>query len=79
MVRISQIDANTRDANTIDANTIDANTIDANTIDANTVDANTIDGNVEFVHSKYSCILTSQVSTQFLCPTKFLIKVIILE
>ena len=30
----------------------------------------TIDGNVEFVHSQYSCILSSQVSIQFLCPTK---------
>ena len=35
------------------------------------IDSSTIDGNVEFVHSQYySCILTSQVSTQFLCPTK---------
>ena len=25
--------------------------------------SSTIDGNVEFVHSQYSCILTSQVST----------------
>ena len=25
-------------------------------------DSSTIDGNVEFVHSQYSCILTSQVS-----------------
>jgi len=39
----------------------------------------TIDGNVEFVHSQYSCILTSQVSIRFLCPTKLLIIVIILE
>ena len=37
------------------------------------VDSSTIDGNVEFVHSQYSCILTSQVSIQFLCPTKLLI------
>ena len=27
------------------------------------IDSSTIDGNVEFVHSQYSCILTSQVST----------------
>ena len=33
-------------------------------------DSSTIDGNVEFVHSQYSCIITSQVSTQFLSPTK---------
>ena len=32
------------------------------------LDSSTIDGNVEFVHSQYSCILTSQVSIQFLCP-----------
>ena len=32
--------------------------------------SSTIDGNVEFVHSQYICILTPQVSTQFLCPTK---------
>ena len=38
-----------------------------------------IDGNVEFVHSQYSCILTSQVSIQFLFPTKLSIIVIILE
>ena len=37
------------------------------------VDSSTIDINVEFVHSQYSCILTSQVSIQFLCPTKLLI------
>ena len=43
------------------------------------IDSSTIDGNVEFVHSQYSCILTSQVSIQFLCPTKLLIIVIILE
>ena len=43
------------------------------------LDSSTIDGNVEFVHSQYSCILTSQVSNQFLCPTKLKIKVIILE
>ena len=42
-------------------------------------DSSTIDGNVEFVHSQYSCILTSQVSIQFLCPTKLLIIVIILD
>ena len=39
----------------------------------NQIDSSTIDGNVEFVHSQHSCILTSQVSTQFLCPTKLLI------
>ena len=27
----------------------------------------TIEGNIEFVHSQYSCILTSQVLTQFSC------------
>ena len=27
------------------------------------IDSSTIDGNVKFVHSQYSCILTSQVST----------------
>ena len=27
----------------------------------NQIDSSTIDGNVEFVHSQYSCILTSQV------------------
>jgi len=27
------------------------------------IDSSTIDGNVEFVHSQYSCILTSQDST----------------
>ena len=43
------------------------------------IDSSTIDGNVEFVHSQYSCILTSQVSIQFLCPTKLLIIVILLE
>jgi len=26
------------------------------------IESSTIDGNVEFVHSQYSCILTSQVS-----------------
>ena len=31
----------------------------------------------KFVHSKYSCTLTSQVSVQFLCPTKLLIIAII--
>ena len=40
------------------------------------IDSSTIDVNVEFVHSQYSCILTSQVSIQFLCPTKLLISVI---
>ena len=40
------------------------------------IDSSTIDGNVEFVHSQYSCILTSSVSTQFLCPTKLLIMVV---
>ncbi len=34
------------------------------------LDSSTIDGNVESVHSQYTCILTSQVSTLFLCPTK---------
>ena len=29
------------------------------------IDFSTIDDSVEFVHSQYSCILTSQVSTQF--------------
>ena len=29
------------------------------------IDSSTIDGNVEFVHSQYSCILTSQVSVKF--------------
>ena len=42
-------------------------------------DSSTIDGNEEFVHSQYSCILTSKVSIQFLCPTKSLIIVIVLE
>ena len=42
------------------------------------IDSSKIDDNVEFVHSQYS-ILTSQVSIQFLCPTKLLIIVIILE
>jgi len=45
----------------------------------NQIDSSTIDGNVEFVHSQYSCILTSQMSTQFVCPTKLLIIVIILQ
>ena len=40
--------------------------------------SSTIDGNLEFVHSQYSCILTSLVPTQFLCPTKCLIILIIL-
>ena len=35
----------------------------------NKIDSSTIDGNVEFVHSQYSCIPTSQVSIQFLFPT----------
>ena len=43
------------------------------------IDSNTIEGNVEFVHSQYSCIMSSQVSIQFLCPTKSSIIVIILE
>ena len=34
--------------------------------------SSTIDCNVEFVHSQYSCILTSQVSTQYLCPKKII-------
>ena len=34
------------------------------------IDSSTIDGNVELVQSQSSCILTSQVSIQFLCPTK---------
>ena len=41
------------------------------------IDSNTIDGNVDFVLSQYSCILTSQVSIQFLCPTKFLLIIVI--
>ena len=28
---------------------------------------------IEFVHSQYSCTLTSKLSTYFLCPTKLLI------
>ena len=43
------------------------------------LDSSPIDGNVEFVHSQYSCILTSPVSIQFWCPTKLSIIVIILE
>ena len=43
------------------------------------IDSSTIHGNVEFVHSQYTCILTSQVSIQFFCPTKLLIIVIVLE
>ena len=43
------------------------------------VDSSTIDGNVEVVHSQHSCILTSQVSIQVLCPTKEAIKEILLE
>ena len=38
--------------------------------------SSTMDSNV---HTQYSCTLTSQVSAQFLCPTKLLIIVIILE
>ena len=41
--------------------------------------SSTIAGNVEFVHSQYNCILTSQLSIQFMCPTKLLIIVIVLE
>ena len=47
------------------------------TIPVYQIDSSTIDGNVEFVHSQYSCILTSQVLIQFLCPTKLSIIVII--
>jgi len=43
------------------------------------IDSSTIDGNVEFVHSQYSCNLSSQVSIQFVCPTKSSIIVIVLE
>ena len=43
------------------------------------IDFSTIHGKLEFVHSQYSCILTSQVSIKFLCPTKLLKIVIILE
>ena len=35
------------------------------------IDTSTIDGNVEFVHSQYSCILTSKVSIHFLCPKNY--------
>ena len=49
------------------------------TIPVYQIDSSTIDGNVEFVHSQYSCILTSQVSTQFLSLTIMLIIVLILE
>ena len=42
------------------------------------IDSSTIDGNVEFVHSQYSCILSSQVSVRFMCQTKSLIIVTIL-
>jgi len=45
----------------------------------NQIDSSTIDGNVEFVHFQYSCILTTQAPTQFLCPTKLLKIVIIIE
>jgi len=37
----------------------------------------TIDGNVVFVHSQYNCILTSQVSIQFMYPSKIVIVVVI--
>ena len=40
--------------------------------------ANIFSHKVEYINSQYSCILTSQVSTQFLCLTKLLIIVIIL-
>ena len=43
------------------------------------IDYSTIDGDVEYANFLYSCILTSQVSTQFLCPTKLLVIGIILE
>ena len=42
------------------------------------IDSSTIDGNVKCVHSQYSCIMTSQVSTQFVCQTKLLIIMIII-
>ena len=38
----------------------DSHTLD---IDFEQIDSSTIDSNVEFVHSQFSCILTSQVST----------------
>ena len=41
--------------------------------------SSTIAGNVEFVHSQYNCILTSQLSIHFMCPTKLLIIVIVLQ
>ena len=31
----------------------------------NQIDSSTVEGNIEFVHSQCSCVLTSQVSTQF--------------
>ena len=40
------------------------------------IDSSTKDCNVEIVNSQYSCNLTSQVSTQFLCPTKLIIIVL---
>ena len=43
------------------------------------IDSSRIEGNIEFLDSLYSCILTSQVSIQFLCLTKLLILVMILE
>ena len=36
------------------------------------IESSTIDGNVEFVHSQYAVLLRKQVSIQFLCPTKLL-------
>ena len=36
------------------------------------IDSRTIDGKVEFVHSQYSCILTSQVSIQFYVSDKII-------
>ena len=41
------------------------------------IDSSTIDDKGEF-GSQYNCIMTSQVSTQFLCPTKLLIIIIII-
>ena len=41
------------------------------------IDSSTIDCNLKFIHFQYSCILTSQVSIQFLCSTKLVIIVII--
>ena len=45
----------------------------------NQTDSSKIDLNVEFAHSQYSCIQMLKVLIQFLCPTKLLIRVIILE